>query len=128
MPPNTFFPQTRDLLVNQKMTQRHFLSTLHPLSVVIFATATWWHLYCFAILGSTSIVIHSMKQCILRNWPGSGSCDLSRLLVQKITKGIHSCKPASLNRPIGNKYWIQSKTATHIVCDGATLDIIKNVV
>ena len=28
-------------------------------------------------------------------------CDLSQLLAWKITKGIHSCKPASLNRPIG---------------------------
>ena len=27
-------------------------------------------------------------------------CNLSRLLTQKITKGIHLCKPASLNRPI----------------------------
>ena len=41
-------------------------------------------------------VIHSL----LRNRPGSGSCDLSRLLARKITKGIHSCKPASLNCPI----------------------------
>ena len=27
-------------------------------------------------------------------------CDLSRLLAWKITKGIHSCKPALLNRPV----------------------------
>ena len=27
-------------------------------------------------------------------------CDLSRLLARKITKRIHSSKPASLNRPI----------------------------
>ena len=40
MPQNAFFLRTRDLLVSQKMTQRHFLSTLHPLSTVIFATAT----------------------------------------------------------------------------------------
>ena len=31
----------------------------------------YWHLYCFAILGSTSIVIHSVKQRLLRNRPGS---------------------------------------------------------
>ena len=29
-------------------------------------------------------------------------CDLSRLLARKITKGIHSCKPASLNLPVDN--------------------------
>ena len=31
----------------------------------------FWHLYCLAILGSTSIVIHSVKQRLLRNRPGS---------------------------------------------------------
>ena len=31
----------------------------------------------------------------------SGSYDLSQLLAQKIMKGIHSCKPASLNCPLG---------------------------
>ena len=30
-----------------------------------------WHLYCFAILGSTSTVTHSVKQRLLRNRPGS---------------------------------------------------------
>ena len=30
-----------------------------------------WHLYCFAILISTSTVIHSVKQRLLRNRPGS---------------------------------------------------------
>ena len=40
MPPNTFFLRTRDLLVSQKTTQRHLSSTLHPLSTVMFATAT----------------------------------------------------------------------------------------
>ena len=41
-----------------------------------------------------------MNQCLLRNQPGSGSCDLSWLLARKIMKGIHSCKRALLNRPI----------------------------
>ena len=40
MPQNVFFVRTRDLLVSQKTTQRHFFPTLHPLSTVIFATAT----------------------------------------------------------------------------------------
>ena len=40
MPQNAFFPRTRDLLVSQKTTQTHFFPTLHPLSTVIFATAT----------------------------------------------------------------------------------------
>ena len=95
MPQNAFFPQTCDLLVSQKRTQTLFFPTLHPLSLVIFAACC--HLYCFAILGSTSIIIHSMKQRLLKNWLRS---DLSWLLARKITKGIHSCKPASLNRPV----------------------------
>ena len=77
-----FVPWTRDLLVSRKTMQRQFLSTLHPLSLVIFTTATlrqqWWHLYCFAILGSASVVIHSVKQHLLRNQPRSDaatSCD-----------------------------------------------------
>ena len=37
-----FFPQTLHLLTSQKMMPRHFFSTLHPLSPVIFATATVW--------------------------------------------------------------------------------------
>ena len=56
----------------------------------------YWHLYCFAILGSTSAVIHSVNQRLLRNWPGSGSRDLSRLLARKITKGVHSHVQTSL--------------------------------
>ena len=40
MPQNAFFLRTLDLLVSQKTTQRHCFSTLHPLSTVIFATAT----------------------------------------------------------------------------------------
>ena len=31
----------------------------------------YWHLYCFTILGSTSTVIYSVKQRLLRNWPGN---------------------------------------------------------
>ena len=53
------------------MTQRHFFPTFHPLSPVILQLQQWWHLCCFTILGSTSIVIHSVKQCLLRNRPGS---------------------------------------------------------
>ena len=36
-----------------------------------FATATVVALYCFTILGSTSIVIHRVKQRLLRNRPRS---------------------------------------------------------
>ena len=99
-PKRIFFPRTRDLLVSQKTTQKHFFSTLNPLFPVFLQQQQWWHLYCFAIIGSTSIVIHSAKQRLLRNRPGSDAATSRDISVaRKITKGIHSCKPASLNRP-----------------------------
>ena len=101
MPQNTFFSQICDLLVSQKMTQTLF-STLHPLSLVIFATvvAFFW---AFVLLHNSSFNFHrctrheaTPTQKLARKW----RCNLSQLLARKITKGIHSCKPASLNRPI----------------------------
>ena len=101
---NAFSPRTRDLLVSQKTTQRHFFSPPSiSFSRQFLQLQQWWHLHCFAILGSASIVIHSVKQRLLRNRPGSDAAtsrDFLRLLARKITKGIYSCKPASVNRPI----------------------------
>ena len=79
-----FFPWIRDLLVSQKTTQRHFF----PLSIpwYFLQLQQWWHLYWFAILGSTSIVTHSVKQRLLRNQPGSDaatSCDFLRKRLQR---------------------------------------------
>ena len=66
---NAFFLRTRGLPVSKKTRLRHFFSTLHPLSTVIFATAT---VLAFGMLrDSTSIVIHNVKQRLLRNRPGS---------------------------------------------------------
>ena len=68
-----FFLQTCNLLVSLKTVQAHFFSTLHPLSMVIFQLQQYWHLYCFTILGSTSTVIYSVKQRLLRNQPRSNT-------------------------------------------------------
>ena len=57
---NAFFLQIRDLLVSQKTTQRHFLSTLHPLSMVIFATAT---VLAFVLLCNSRFNFHCYTQC-----------------------------------------------------------------
>ena len=77
-----------------------FFSTLHPLSPVIFATATE---VALVLLRSSMFNFHCYTQCeasptqkSARKW----HCNLSRLLVLTITMGIHSCKPASLNCPI----------------------------
>ena len=86
-----------DLLVSQKTTQRHFFSTLHP---VIFAAAT---MVAFVMFRNSRFNFHCYTPCeatpaqkSARKW----RCDLSRRLARKITKGIHSCKPASVNRQI----------------------------
>ena len=99
VPPIAFFPGTRDL-VSQKMMQRHFVPTLHPLSLVIFATAT---VVAFVLHHNYRFNFHYYTQREATPTQKSAwkwHCGLSRLLVQKITKGLHSCKPASLNRPI----------------------------
>ena len=100
-PKKHFFPRTRDLLISQNTTQRHFFSILFSLSPVIFATAT---VMAFVLLRNSSFNFHcytqreaTPTQKSARKW----RCDLSRLLARKITKGIYSFKPASLNRLIG---------------------------
>ena len=79
---------------------RCFFSTLHPLSLVIFATAI---VVAFVLLRNSRFNFHCYTQreaMPTQNWARKWHCNLSWLLVWKITKGIHSCKPASLNRPI----------------------------
>ena len=113
MPQNAFFPQNHDLLVCQKMMQRHFFPTLHPLSPIIFATAT---VVAFVLLCNSRFNFHCYTQCeatptqkSARKW----RCDLSWLLARKITKGIHSCKTSSLNCPLNESdhevWWFKKK-------------------
>ena len=100
MSQNAFFIRTRDLLVSQKTMQRHFSSTLHPLSPVIFATAT---VMAFVLLRNSRFNFHCYTQreaTPTQKSARKGRSDLSRLLARKMTKRIHSSKPASLNRPI----------------------------
>ena len=59
MPQNAFFLRTRDLLISPKTTQRHFLFTLHPLSTVIFATAT---VLAFVMLRNSNFNFHCYTQ------------------------------------------------------------------
>ena len=73
VPQNTFFQRTRNLLVSppKKKSKYPFFPPSTPFPGHFFQLQQWWHLYCFAILGSTSIVIHSVKQRLHRNRPGS---------------------------------------------------------
>ena len=58
-PKTHFFPWNRNHLVSQKITQRHFFSTLHHLSTVIFATAT---VVAFVLLRNSSFNFHCYTQ------------------------------------------------------------------
>ena len=87
----------------KKMTQRHFF--FHPLSPVIFATAT---VVAFALLSNSRFNFRCYTQCEAtptQKLAGKWHCNLSWLLTWKITKGIHSWKPASLNHPISIPLW-----------------------
>ena len=66
--------------------QRHF--PLLPLSPEIFATATVVAFDSFAILGSTSIVIHSVKQRLLRNQPGSDAATSRDFLSERLQRAF----------------------------------------
>ena len=84
----------------KKWCKDTFFPTLHPLSLVIFATATE---VAFVLLHNSRFNFHcytqreaTPTQKSARKW----HCDFLQLLVWKMTKGIHSCKPDSLNRPV----------------------------
>ena len=96
---NAFFLWTRNLPVNQKTTQRHPPSPFHG---------------NFCNCNSTGICIASQfyvqLPLLYTAWSNAYSeigpevrCDLSRLLARKITKRIHSSKPASLNLPTARR-------------------------
>ena len=82
-------------------------------------------LYCFL---QTQLLkgLYCLKQRLLRNRLRSGSCDLSRLLARKITKGVHSCKPASPSNPIIiSSTLLPSSVITGYATEGARLQIIS---
>ena len=111
MPQNAFSLWTHELLVSQKVTQRHFFPTLHPLSLVISATAT---AVAFVLLHNSRFNSHCYTQCETTPTQKSAwkwCCDLLWFPPQKITKRIHSCKPASLNHPIPS--WGSSALLLH---------------
>ena len=75
---------------------------------------------CLVILGSTSTVIHSVNHAYSEIGP-EVRCDLSRLLARKITKRIHSSKPASLNRPIYISIYLYIYIYNHLQKDHMSL-------
>ena len=87
-------------MLNQNKWCKDTFSTLHYHALVIFATVT---VVAFVPLHNSRFNFHCYTLCeamptqkLAQKW----HCNLSWLLAWKITKGILSCKPASLNRPI----------------------------
>ena len=114
MPQNAFFPHPRDLQFSQNSTQRHFFF-VHPPSP-FQGNFCNCKVVAFVLLRNSRFICHcctqgeaTPTQKSARKW----RCDLSRLLARKITKGIHSCKPASLNRPIEASLPCQKRAWVH---------------
>ena len=107
MPPNAFF--------STNSTQKTFFSTLHPIPTVIFATAT---VLAFVLLRDSRFSFQRYAQCEATPTQKSArkcaATSQSRLLAWKITKRIHSSKPASLNRPIGTNPWLEREKNTNV--------------
>ena len=95
MPQNAFFSfflsfflfflfslsQTRNLLVSQKTTQRHFFPTFHTLSPVIFATAT---VVAFVLFRNSRF----KKQRLFRNRPGSDAATSCDVLCERLQRAL----------------------------------------
>ena len=93
-------PHELAIFWSAKNDAKTLFSTLHPLSLVLFATAK---AVAFVLLRNSRFNFHCYSQCEAMPTQKSAQkwcCDLSQLLAWKIIKGIHLCKPASLNHPI----------------------------
>ena len=100
MPKNTFFLRTRDLLVSKRNGAKTLFS--HPPSPFDGNFCN-----CNSIGICTALQFKVQLPLLNTAWSNAYSkiglevrCDVLLLLAWKITKRIHSSKPASLNRPI----------------------------
>ena len=111
MPPNAFFS-------TNSAQKTLFFSTLHPIPTVIFATAT---VLAFVLLRDSRFSFQCYAQREATPTQKSArkctATSQSRLLARKITKRIHSSKPASLNRPIGTNPWLQKEKEKNYKCE-----------
>ena len=111
MPQIAIFPQTRDLLISQKMTTKTlffhspspFPSNFRNCNSGGICTASQFNFHCYTQHEATP------TQKSVRKW----HCDLLQHLAQKITKGTHLCKPASLNCPINTILKLHQNLSCH---------------
>ena len=98
MPPNAFFPWTHDFLVSQKNDAKTLFSTLHPLSPVIFATAT---VVAFVLLCNSKFSFRCYTQCeLMHTWKSAQNWQLRPLATScvKDYKG-HSLMQTGFTEP-----------------------------
>ena len=110
-----FSPTNSRSSCQPKNNARTLFSTLQLLPLVIFANAA---VVAFLLLRISSFNFHCYTQREATPTQKSARkcrCDLSRLLARKITKGIHSCEPASLNRPLYDTAGRLANKASNIV-------------
>ena len=92
----------------KKTMQRHFFCTLHPLSMVIFATAT---VLAFVLLRDSRFNFHCYTQReAMPTQKSARKCTAT---------SIHSSKLASLNHPIGARVYntkLQYNTTLLFLC------------
>ena len=108
MPRNASFPRTCDLLVSQKTMQRHFSSTFHPLSPVIFATAT---VMAFVPLSQFQVQLPLLYTAWSNAYPEIGPEVTLRPLATSCTKDYkgHSRVQTSFTEPpnISCLFWMR---------------------
>ena len=96
-PNDFFFHELAAIFWSAKKRRKDtFFPTLHPLSLVFFTTAA---VVAFILLRNYRFNFRCCEATPTQKSARKWRCDLWRLLARKLTKGIHSCKPASLNRP-----------------------------
>ena len=110
MPQNAFFHKFAIFWSAKKQRKDTFFPPSIPFPWYFLQLQQYWHLYCFAILGSTFTVIHSVKQCLLRNQPG---CDAATSCA-KDYKG-HSLVQTSLTEPPSTQRWTFSSPFKHAI-------------
>ena len=114
-------PHELAIFWSAKNDAKTLFSTLHPLSRVLFATAK---VVAFVPLRNSRFNFRCYTQCEAMPTQKSAQkwcCDLSQLLAQKIIKGIHLCKPASLNCPTEQGSDFSQLSFNQTICNNRNL-------
>ena len=88
MPQNAFFPKLAIFWSAKKQCKDTFFSTHHPLSPVIFATAT---VVAFVLLCNSRFNFHCYTQCeanLLRNRPGNDAATTCNFLRERLQRAF----------------------------------------